>query len=146
MRPTPTIGIVMEPKDRWQKARRVLAVQAAIERLASWSLADLGHEITRMDERRADLDRFLDGETALGGAFSVAVMRRLQGLAETQATLNAEKDLCAERCREERLRLRCAELIVDALGREARRIDDLRELERVTETSILRARVRPEQG
>ncbi len=38
------------------------------------------------------------------------------------------------------------QLIVDALGREARRIDELRELERVTETSILRSGVRPEQG
>ncbi len=136
----------MQPKDRLQKARRVLAVQAALERLASWSLADLGHEIARSEERRADLDRFLDGETALGGAFSAAMMRRLQGLAETQAALNIEKDLCAVRRREERLRLRCAELIVDALGRETRRIDDLRELERVTETSLLRSRVRPEQG
>ncbi len=136
----------MEPKDRLRKARRVRDVQVALERLASWSLMDLEREILRLDEQRADLDRFLGGETALGGTFSVTMMRRLQGLAETRAALSAERTLSAERRREERLRLRCAELIVDALDREARRIDGCRELERVVEASQRSARVRPEQG
>lgn len=136
----------MEPKDRLRKARRVRDVQAGLERLASWSLMDIEREILRLEDRRADLDRFLDGKAALGGAFSVAMMHRLQGLAETQASLSAERTLWAERHRDERLRLRCAELVVDVLQRETHRIDDGRELERVIESALQRARVRPEQG
>jgi len=136
----------MEPKERLRKARRVLAVQAALERLAAWSVSDLENQDVLVQERRADLVRFLDAETALGSAFSAAILRRLQGLAETQAALAAEKDLCAARRREERLRLRCAELIVDRLAGETRRIDELRRLDRVIEAAQQRSWVRPEQG
>lgn len=107
---------------------------------------DLEHRDTRLQKRTADLVRFLDETTALGDIFSVTMIRRLQGLAESRATLQAEKDICAARRSTERLRLRCAETIADAIGREARRIDDLRELERVIEASQQRSGVSSEQG
>jgi hypothetical protein len=136
----------MEPKERLRKARRVLAVQTGLERLAAWRVSDLEHRHSLLQDQQANLVRFLDGETALGDAFSAAILRRLQCLAENQAALEAEKEGCDARRREERLRLRCAELIVDDLGREARRIDALRELQSVIEASQQRARVRSEQG
>jgi hypothetical protein len=136
----------MEPKERLRKARRMLAVQAARERLAAWSVSDLETQDALMRERRADLDRFLDAGTALGSAFSASTLRRLQGLAEAQAALEAEKELCVARRREERLRLRCAELIVDRLARESERIDELRRLDHVIEAAQQRSQVRPEQG
>ncbi len=136
----------MEPKERLRKVRRVLAVQAAIDRLAAWRSGDLAHQDQRLRERQADLIRFLDAETALGDVFSASMLTRLQGLAESRAAVTVEKEACDATRRAERLRLRCVERIVDALDRETRRIDELRELERVVEASRQRARVRPGQG
>lgn len=137
----------MEPKDRLRKARRVLAVQAAIERLAVWSSTELEHRDASLQQRRADLVRFLDTDMGLGDVVSAAMLRRLHGLAESRAALKGEIDACAARRREERLRLRSVEKIVDALDRETRRIEELRELERVIEaTQRLRSPVRSEQG
>lgn len=136
----------MEPKERLRKVRRVLAVQAALERLAAWRVSDLEHQHSLLQDQQENLVRFLDGETAFGDVFSAAILRRLQRLAENQAALKAEREACAARRREERLRLRCAELIVDDLGREARRIDALRELETAIDASQQGPRVRSGQG
>jgi hypothetical protein len=73
-------------------------------------------------------------------------MRRLQELAEHQAALATEKDSCGTRRREERRRLRCAELIVEALDRDARQAGDRRELETLIEASVQVSCIRSEQG
>jgi hypothetical protein len=136
----------MDPKERLRKACRVLAVQTGLERLAAWRVSDLEHRHASLRNQQASLVRFLDGETALGDVLSATILRRLQCLAENQAALIAEREVCDARRREERLRLRCAELIVDDLARETRRMDVLRELESVIETSQQRPCVRSEQG
>jgi hypothetical protein len=136
----------MDKKERLRKARRVVAVQASLERAAAWRLIDLDHEDVRLKERRTNLVRFLGNATPLGDTFSTATMRRLQGLAEDRAALKLEKDRCAARRREERIHLRCAETIVETLDRAVREIDDLRELESVIEAALENARVRSKQA
>lgn len=136
----------MEPKERLHKARRILAVRASLERLATWRAIDLECQEKALHTRRDHLVRYLDGETMLGEAFSRGVSRRLQSLAEHEAVLKVEKETQATRCLEERQGLRCTERIVDALERETRSAEELRELEQVIEASLRRRRVRPEQG
>jgi hypothetical protein len=136
----------MEIEERLRKARRVLAVQAAMERLAAWSSMELDHRDALLRQRRENLLRFLAGETALGDVFSATVLRRLHELAESQAALKLEKDARDARRVEQRLRLRRLERIVDGLDQTAREADILRELERTIEAAQRRAHVRPGQG
>lgn len=136
----------MEPKEKLRKARRLVAVQAALERRAAWALIDLEQQDLALRQQQEKVVRFLDSETALDGVFSAALLRRLQALADRRAALNAEREMCAARRSEERLRLRCAERVVATLGHETRRIDAARELESVIDSAQQAARVRPEQG
>lgn len=136
----------MPMNERLGKAQRILLVQRALDRLAAWTLFDLERRDLLLQARRQALVRFLDGEAAFSGTFSVAMMRRLQGLAEAQAALKVETEAQAVRCREEHLRLRQAERIVDRLGSEARRVDELRELADLIEASLDQGSVRPGQA
>jgi hypothetical protein len=133
----------MEPKDRLRKARRVLAVQTSLERLAAWRVGALEYRLSIMRDQQSDLVRFLEGEV-LGDVFAAAMLRRLGRLAESQAVLKEEKVSCEAARWEERLRLRCAELAVDDLGKAVRRSDEMAELESVID--LAQQRVRSEQG
>lgn len=121
---------------RLRTARRVLAAQVELDRLAEWKLIDLERQDAALQERRRDLVRFLDGESALGGLFAVTMMRRLQGLEEQRAVLVAETQAQAALRRDERGRMRGAERIVESLERQARQIEEAHSLAEAIEFAI----------
>lgn len=108
-------------KRRLAKARRILAAQVELDRLAAWRLIDLDHRATDLDERRVALVRFLDAEPSFGSPFAGAMMRRLEALEASRASLRLEQAAQAEGRRAERTRTRCADAIVKTLEEEERR-------------------------
>lgn len=121
---------------RLRKARRVLAVQTVLDRLADWRLRDLETRERILADRWAELVAFLDQELALSGVFASTAMRRMQGLENLRMALIAEKDALARRRLEERRRKRAAGQIVDAVEAEARRMEEARQLGEAMERSV----------
>ena len=106
---------------RLAKARRILAAQAELDRLAAWRLVDIERQAAGLDERRVALVCFLDAEASFSGPFAGAMMRRLEALEASRASLKLEQAAHAEGRRAERLRMRCAGAIVKALEEDQQR-------------------------
>jgi 1-acyl-sn-glycerol-3-phosphate acyltransferase len=106
---------------RLANARRILAAQAELDRLAAWRLVDIERQAAGLDERRVALVCFLDAEASFGGPFAGAMMRRLEALEATRASLKLEQAALAEGRRAERARRRCAGAIVKTLEENERR-------------------------
>jgi len=122
--------------ERLRKARRVLAVQTLLDRLADWRLRDLERQELALQESRRDLIRFLDSESAFAGLFAATLMRRMQSLEDLRVALIAEREAQASLHLEERSRMRRAERIVDALDDQARRTEEARRLAEVVERAV----------
>lgn len=125
--------------ERLRKARRVLAVQLQLDRLAKWTLVDLNAQAVALEDRHHDLVRFMDSESAFSGLFATVMMRRLQAAAEAQAAMVKEIEMQSVRLREERGRLRRVERIVKALQLEARRKEELTRLAEAIDAALTRA-------
>jgi ERCC4-related helicase len=123
---------------RLRKARRVLAVQTELDRLAEWTLNDFERQERALQDQRRDLMRFLDGESAFTDIFATTLMHRLERLETQGAALFVEKRAEVDRRLEERGRMRRAERIVDALVSEARRKEELRLLAEMIEVAVRR--------
>lgn len=114
-------------KDRLAKARRLLAVQTDLDRLAAWRLIDLDRRSAALDDRRQALINFLDRSSAFSPFFAGAAMRGLETLQRAAAELSCEQAAQADRRRGERVRLRQAGVIVEKLEtEEERRLERLR--------------------
>ena len=124
---------------RLAKARRILAAQTELDRLAAWRLIDLESQAAGIDERRIALVRFLDTEPSFGGPFAGAMMRRLEGLEASRAALRLEQAAQAERRLVERARTRCAAGIVKALESGERRREERLQLGEAIEASLDRS-------
>jgi len=124
--------------ERLRRSRRVLAVQAQLDRLAQWSLIDLQSRAAVLGDQQRGLVRFISEESLVSGIFSSTMMRRLQTLAEMLATIASEQDVQRGRHLEERRRLHRAEWIVTILESEARRKEVLRQLAEIIETALQR--------
>jgi hypothetical protein len=125
-------------RERLGKARRVLAVQSILDRLADWRLRDLeARELALQDDRRK-LVQFVESESAFAGLFAAVMMRRIQGLEDLRAALTVEKASQQGRRLEERGRMRRAERIVEALESEGRRLEEARRLAEATERAAPR--------
>ena len=118
------------------RARRILAAQTELDRLAAWRLADLEREASGVDERRIALIRFLDAEPSFGGSFAGAMMRRLETLEASRAALRIEQARQAEGRREERARMRRAADIVETLEKDMRRRAERFQLGEAIEASL----------
>lgn len=114
--------------ERLRKAKRMLAVQSDIDRLADWRLVDIARNDAVLSDQRRVLIGFLDAESAFTAPFAAAMMRRLQRLEESRAKLNDEMQAQSRLRLEERRRLRRAQQIVGAVADEARRLEDRRNL------------------
>ena len=118
--------------DRLRKARRMLAIQAELDRFADWTLIDLERRRTDVEDRRAKLIGFLEAESAVGGIFAGAMLRRLESIEKSCAALRAERDAQAEKRVAERARLRAAEAVFEAIRTgELRREERLRLFETI---------------
>lgn len=122
--------------ERLRKARRILAVQFQLDRLAAWNLVDLEVQAAALGDRHRDLIRFMDGESAFTGLFAAAMMRRLQALAEAQSAIASKIETQRVQFREERGRLRCAERIVAASEHEARKTVEANRLTEAIEAAL----------
>jgi hypothetical protein len=129
-------------KKRLGKARRILAAQMELDRLAAWRLVDLESQEAGVDERRNALICFLDSEPSFGGPFAGTMMRRLETLEAARATLRLERAAQAERRLAERARMRCAAGIVKTLEQDERRREERLQLGESIEASL----DRPTQG
>lgn len=129
-----------------RRARRLLAVQAALERLVAWTSMDLECRDKQLQDQRQNLVRFIEEEAGFAGVFPTLVMRHLGALADRHAALVVEKNIGAERLREERARLRLAEGIVEATAREDRKMQDSRLLAELIDAAVECRRFRQRQG
>ncbi|MGO9673884.1 MAG: hypothetical protein ACLPSF_06895 [Methylocella sp.] len=129
-------------KKRLGKARRILAAQAELDRLAAWRLIDLERQAAGVDERRIALVGFLDAEPSFGGPFAGAMMRRLEALEASRAALRVEQAAQAEKRLAERARMRCAAGIVKTLEQDEGRREERLQLGEAIEASL----ARPAQG
>ncbi len=122
-------------KKKVERARRVLAAQRDLDRLAGWALADVEHRQAEVEDGRQKLLDFLKDESAFGDLFAAAVLRRLDALKLAQGALRAERAAKVEQHVAERVRTRGAErnfeTLVDA---ERRRDEQLRLAEAVDAT------------
>lgn len=127
---------------RLAKARRILAAQSELDRLAAWRLVDLERQAAGLDGRRVALVCFLDAEPSFGGPFAGTMMRRLEALEASRASLKLEQAAQAEGRRAERARMRCAGAIVKTLEANERRRQEGLQLDEAIEA----ARNRRPQG
>jgi ABC-type uncharacterized transport system ATPase subunit len=118
-----------------RRARRVLAVQSKLDRLAQWGLVDLQAQSAALTNQQRSLRRFMSEGSDFAGTFSSAVMRQLQALAENLAMLANGEEMQQGRLLDERRRQRCAEKICVNFEYEARRKDTLRQLSEVIESA-----------
>jgi hypothetical protein len=123
---------------RLAKARRILAAQAELDRLAAWRLVELGHQAAGLDERRVALVRFIDAEPSFGGPFAGAMMRRLETLEASRASLKLEEAAQAEARRSERARMRCVGAIVKTLEEDQQRRQEGLQLVEAIEAALNR--------
>ncbi len=122
---------------RLAKARRILAAQTGLDRLAAWKLIDLAHQAAEVDARRVGLVGFLDAEPGFGSPFAGAMMRKLESLEASRAALRLEQAAQAERRLAERTRMRCAADIVKMLERDERRRDERLQLSEAIDASLV---------
>lgn len=106
--------------ERLRRARRVLAVQAQLDRLAEWSLFDIQAQAAMLENTQRRLVCFMSKESAVAGLFSTLMMRKLEAAAEKLATIAKEQEVQKARQLDERRRLRHAERIVTKLESEER--------------------------
>lgn len=123
-------------RKRLAKARRILAAQTELERLAAWRFIELERQTASIDERRLDLARFLDTEPSFGGAFAGAMMRRLVALEKSRAALLLEQAAQLERRLAERTRTRRVESVVKDLQAYERRREEQLQLDDAIEASL----------
>lgn len=121
---------------RLARARRVLAAQTELDRLAAWRLVDLERQGAAMDERRAALLRFLDAESSFSGPFAGAMMRRLEAVEAARAAVRLERAAQTERRLAESARTRCAASVVTALETAARRSGERSELAEAIDAAL----------
>lgn len=126
--------------ERLKRARRMLAVQSDIERLAAWRLMDSESQGVALTDQRRDLTRRLDADPGLGAAFAAVIIRRLQRIEARRGQLNGEIEAQAGRRLDERRRLRRAQLIVRALELDATRDEGERRLLEAIEAAARRSR------
>lgn len=118
------------------KARRILAAQVELDRLAAWGLVDLERQSASLDERHHALIRYLDAEAPFGGVFAGAMIRRLAALEASRAVLRHEQAAQAQARLTERARTRSATGIVEALERAARRWSEQQRLAEAIEAAL----------
>jgi uncharacterized coiled-coil protein SlyX len=119
--------------DRLRKARRIMAVQAQLHRLAEWRLAALVREEGELDASQQQLIGTLNEDAALHGLFVDAMARRLRALARETDRVKAAQEEQSRRLLEEAMRLKRAERMADRIGKEERRAGEKRDLQRLLE-------------
>lgn len=125
--------------DRLCRARRLLTIQRQLERLTAWQMADLESQNLVLETKQRNLLCLLQEESKFTALFASAAMRRLQGLSEQLAEVDASKKRQRLRQLEERRRLRSAEHLVTALESLAQRETALLELNETIENNLWRA-------
>lgn len=120
---------------RLRRARRILAVQTQLDRLAEWRLIDLQSQAATLEDREQALVHFMQEESAFSGIFPATMMRRLQTLVELRAAAVTGQEAQRARHLEERGRLRRAERIVETLEGDAQRSAALGELAEAVEAA-----------
>lgn len=123
---------------RLDRARRILSVQSALDRLAALKMQELERQAAALSERRRALARFLDVESDLAGRFIMTATRRIEQIDKQQADLSVERDKQAASRFEERRRCRSAQRVVEGLERDTRRAEEAALLSEAVEGAIQR--------
>jgi hypothetical protein len=126
-----------------QRARRQLLVQKQLDRISEWRLLELLSQSAALEGQRRSLLQCLQQESAFTGMFSISVMRRLQTLAQLQATAAFEEDALRELHLRQRRCRRRAEYIVRALEADEIRKDTARALELTIDSGAQKLRKAP---
>jgi hypothetical protein len=121
---------------RLHRARRVLAVQAQLDKLALWKLAEIDLQASALEERRLTLVSFMEREPAFAGVFASTMMRHLASLGEQLAIAKTARDAQRRSQLAERRRLRRAQRIVQVLEDAFERQNAARELAEAIEIAM----------
>lgn len=124
--------------ERLRRARRVLAVQAQLDRLAEWSLIDIKAQAAALEDTQRNLICFMSEESAVAGLFSTLMIHKLQAVAEKLATLVKEQEVQKARQLDERRRLRHAGRMVAKLESDEQRKDAACQLAEAIEAVLQR--------
>jgi hypothetical protein len=119
--------------DRLRAIQRVLAVQAQLQRLAQWKLAELERREEALQKREENLLRFVDEDGSYAAVFGNTLMRRLRGIGEEKAQVAASKHEQADKTLEETRRVGQMQRKADELEDEARQERERLELREILE-------------
>lgn len=114
---------------RLQTVRRIVEVQRQLHRAAEWKLGELRQQEADLAQAQQEVIGALNGDASLHGRFVHAMARQLGRLAAQSDAVTESRDRQAEVLREQTGRLKQAERMQQALGREEARAGERESLD-----------------
>ena len=114
--------------DRRVAAGRLQAIQAELERIEQWKLADLQHQLAELEQQQQALMVPDHGADKLADLLLAARARRLRGLAQEIARVRQESHQQARRLLEQSSRAKLAANLFQRADRDARRAAEAKAL------------------